>query len=305
MLTAYLDESGIHGDAKVCVIAGFLGSSARWDEVEKQLRQRVGQDAVEPGLHCRRFFARDAKGDRVSEYRGWSDDRANNLFYGTLDVIRSVDIHPVGSIIDVGAFYEYSLGIRRLLTGGTRTNGGKHKLILSGSPDQPYYLPFQSVVIQCLRMVKRPDWKVHFVFDQQNKLSGFALLLYNSMRGVIGTLSKRMGNLVFENRSDALPLQMADLIAYCTYQDAPFLKKRWRISSLSHARKYVIESVPRSVSRPDGQVTVALNVIAHKKYAAEVFNKHGMDSYLRMVPDAIELESQFENQGGTVEGGIK
>jgi hypothetical protein len=41
MLHAYLDESGIHDGAAVCVIAGYFGGSGQWRNVEADWRDML------------------------------------------------------------------------------------------------------------------------------------------------------------------------------------------------------------------------------------------------------------------------
>src|SRR5262245_13328833 len=148
VLKVYCDESGINDGDDFCVIAGFVATCARWTEFERRYRQLAGADAANPGFHAKKFFARDPRGQRVSPYNDWSDERADRLFTALLECVQKVDVHPIGSLIDIKAFEQYSLDQRIFLTGGYRNPHGKHKLVVSGSPERPYYVPFQSVIMQ-------------------------------------------------------------------------------------------------------------------------------------------------------------
>lgn len=53
MIEAYMDESGIHEGAHVCVIAGYWGSQKKWKRFETRWRE-ILRDANEPALkECR------------------------------------------------------------------------------------------------------------------------------------------------------------------------------------------------------------------------------------------------------------
>jgi hypothetical protein len=41
-LTAYLDESGIHGDSSHCIVAGFVGSAREWNNFETKWQNVSG-----------------------------------------------------------------------------------------------------------------------------------------------------------------------------------------------------------------------------------------------------------------------
>jgi hypothetical protein len=56
MLEAYMDESGIHDGAHVCVIAGYYGGESQWRRFEPRW-QKIIEDADTPAL--KEFHARD------------------------------------------------------------------------------------------------------------------------------------------------------------------------------------------------------------------------------------------------------
>jgi Protein of unknown function (DUF3800) len=228
VLQAFFDESGILDRDRICVIAGFVASARQWIEFDK-LWKRI-PDADITGFHAKRFFARDDKGKRVPPYTDWSDDRAAALLNGIVNAINHIDVQFLCSGVDVTAFRQYSLNARRHLTGAYWANKGQGKIKVSGAPTKPYYLAFQDVIVEALRCLKRMDWKVHFVFDQQHVLAPFALQLYSHMkRGIdehpyqviTGRWGRRMGDIDFRSRQDAPPLQAADLLAYCGFHANP------------------------------------------------------------------------------------
>jgi len=215
VLQAYFDESGIHSDSPICVIAGFSGSTRHWQRFEALYRKEVGPDEEMPGMHAKDFFSNWHR--QVELYKGWSGKRNLRLLNGLVQAIQKGRLTPVGAAIDTRAFLAYSSEQRCHLTGGQLVRG---KWRISGSPFEPYYVPFQWAIIEGLRRVKTPGWSMNFVFDQQRSLAPFALTWYNHIRESPENRQwcERMGSLDFTSREKATPLQAADLLSYCWYQ---------------------------------------------------------------------------------------
>jgi hypothetical protein len=57
MIDAYLDESGIHEGAEVCVIAGYFGGKGQWREIRQGMEARVGRFRNADGGCSREEFA--------------------------------------------------------------------------------------------------------------------------------------------------------------------------------------------------------------------------------------------------------
>lgn len=260
VLCVYLDESGIHAGASMCVLAGFLGSSRQWERFDAAYVRAVGEDANTPGIHASDYFIRDTSGRRTGAYRGWSEDRAERLLTGLVQAVTSVDVWPIVAALDVAAFNTYTAAERQQLTGRHHKPGTPS---LSGAPNKPYYLVFQSAVFQAAQRLKRPDLLIDFVFDQQQQFGAYAHELYAYIKrvGLWGVPSKALGDLTFSSRADALPLQAADLLAYCWYQ--------------RHARQ-------RESIQPD--IEAVLNQWAHKKLEGDFLNRRSMDHLLGKVP---------------------
>jgi hypothetical protein len=55
MIDAYLDESGIHEGAKVCVIAGYFGGSGQMKRLEKAWKKTLAEHSFE----MKDFHAKD------------------------------------------------------------------------------------------------------------------------------------------------------------------------------------------------------------------------------------------------------
>jgi hypothetical protein len=92
-----------------------------------------------------------------------------------------------------------------------------------GAPTKPYFLAFQQAVLDAVKFSQRYDTGgrhlgmgeiVHFVFDQQFEYERSARGIFNAMKRSALSVKDRIGDVVFSSKSRALPLQVADFIAY-------------------------------------------------------------------------------------------
>lgn len=215
VIESYLDESGIHGDAKICVVAGYYGNHVAWRKVEREWRVILRRHGLEShGFHAKEFWGRK-NGQRVPPYAGWTDERANGFLDSLVQTIMRNRIFPVGNAIIVGEWKAFSLEQRRFLSGAEVKNG---KFISSGSPNKPYYVPFLFCVYDSVRHSRTTE-KVHFFAGLDKTFSKYAVVLYRGIlkdkRIPVGDL---LGNIDFPLSRDTPPLQVADLFAYQLYQ---------------------------------------------------------------------------------------
>lgn len=211
MLQAFIDESGIHDGAPFSVVAGYLGSARHW----KHFEEFWGPHAMGQGFHAKSFFARDPQGNRVTPYTEWDEAKAETYFNELLRAIASVNIYPIGGIVDVAEFNKYSEEERAHLTGRDRRSG---RQTITGAPTKPYYLAFQEAIASSLHRLTRRDLQIHFTFDQQNQLAPLALEMFRYFKRPEYPYASNMGDAIFASRNDAIGLQAADLLCYCWFK---------------------------------------------------------------------------------------
>jgi hypothetical protein len=168
MIDAYLDESGIHDGAGICVVAGYFAGRGQWRKFEKAWRQVFTDHgtAVEE-FHAKGLLKKD-------------DPRQKRLAESLGDVIQSFSqkIHPVTAAIAVQDFESFTLDDRKFMTGATLENG---RLIRTASPNKPHYIPFQ----HCLKRVAAyaPEGgKAHFFFGLGRPFSEYASMLFEQAK---------------------------------------------------------------------------------------------------------------------------
>jgi hypothetical protein len=205
MIDAYLDESGIHDGAAVCVIAGYFGGQGQWRKFEK-LWRGILKEAKFP---LEKFHAKDLV-KNMAKHGG--------LLFQLADAIAKYKIYPVSSSVVVSDFNSYSLGQRKFLTGARPKNG---KLVTSGCPSKPYFMPFQD----CVRNIAEHTpvgGRAHFFFGLDRPFAGYAQELFKDIKNnPLAPLRERLGDPGFPQASETPQLQAADLVVHLTYRDLP------------------------------------------------------------------------------------
>ena len=145
MIDAYLDESGIHDGAAICVIAGFFSGRGQWRAFERDWRKMLHRfDVPMEEVH-----AKDLIPKRQGFFLKLRDTRHDpeELLNQMAETVARHTVYPVAAGVIVRGFYSFSLEQRRfLVTGATLKDG---KLITTGSPNKPYFARFQ----WCVRTV--------------------------------------------------------------------------------------------------------------------------------------------------------
>jgi hypothetical protein len=210
VLDLYLDESGIHG-SKYCIAGGFLAPSTVWGPWEERWRKILDIYRVTT-FHSKRFFARDDRGSRLDDYKGWSDGKAID-FIGNLARLAGADngLTPIVYAVNVPEFNACTVHERHYLTGAHWING---KWRFMGVPSKPHGAVFTLAVNHALENHTQP---VNLFHDEQHVYAPYLLKL-NARARAHNIFGGRVGPLVFDSKSNLVPLQAADLIAYCTYQ---------------------------------------------------------------------------------------
>jgi hypothetical protein len=228
MLEAYLDESGIHDQAKVCVVAGFYGRQAAWRRFERQWNTGLkNHPELKDGFHAKVFFGR-SNGKRVGPYKDWSDEKAQQFLNYLLKCIRDNWIFPIGFGIVVEDFMQLPLKSRQWLT-GARFRVGDGEYLSGGCPRKSYYLPFQFCVLGAGQISGAPEHdKIQCFAGLDRTFSGYATELYKFCATdprIPESLRSRLGGISYPLSKDTPGIQVADLLAYCMYQHSAELVK--------------------------------------------------------------------------------
>jgi hypothetical protein len=205
MLEAYIDESGIHGDATVCVVAGYFGRRNQWRHFERTWREVLNQF----DFPLSDFHAKDQIKQSVHK----------PMMLELSRTISKYQIYPVSRIIAVDDFKSLSPEHKKWLTGGTYKRG---KFRTTGAPTKPYFVPFVQVV-QRVTDYAKPGTKVNLFCGLDRTFSEyagayFAKMKTDPMRPQTEWLSRsRLGDISFPLANETPELQAADLFAHLSY----------------------------------------------------------------------------------------
>ena len=224
MVEAYMDESGIHEGAHVCVVAGYWGSKKKWTRFEGCWKEII-KAADEPTLkefHSTAFW--NSKGERHGVFANWSDEKADKFINDLAECIVEAKIFPTSAVLVTEAWKKLNKSERMILTGGYY-DLAKKCWTSQGAPNRLYFFPFQFAVVTPA-INTRPGLHVHYVFDLNKQFKHHALQLFALLKNDPNLICRhQLGALDFEIGEVAVGLQAADLFAYQSYK---FAKERIR-----------------------------------------------------------------------------
>ena len=209
-LIAYADESGTHGNAKYCIVSGYLATPRKWGLFEADWRA-ILRDYQITDFHSKDFFGRQKTQGR-GQFDRWPEKRANELISELTQVIHKRNLNPIGGAVEVAAFNSYTKGERAFMTMADVDAAGR--LVTSGAPSRPYQLAFVTLMTEACQGAFG-DAKVHFVFDRNHVEEARAVQTFTQMRDRISNpLWDKLGRVSFAGHNDEIGLQAADLHAY-------------------------------------------------------------------------------------------
>jgi hypothetical protein len=205
MMQAYMDDSGTHAGAPLCTLGGYFGGVTRWKEFERRWRRVLDTYHVKE-FHAKRFWAKTPAGERVDEYKGWSDEKAGRFLNELLTAIANTTVYPFAFGVVAEEWKKIDISQRRFFTGASRS----HR---SGAPNRSIFLAF-IVCIFRISFYCKPGIKVNLIFDQDRRNEEWAHLCLHGLKREVPQLARQIAELSFADGEQACPLQAADLIAY-------------------------------------------------------------------------------------------
>ncbi|MDA2926549.1 DUF3800 domain-containing protein [Acidobacteria bacterium AH-259-G07] len=215
MFEAYADESGIHGDAQVCIVCGYVGGDGQWRCLETEWSQILASYHVQD-FHAKEFWTRKPTGKLTGQYKHLSPNQGFRLIRDLVNIVLVKKVHLIGGAVNIEDFNSLTEKERKFITGGLTGDG--NKWVSSGAPSKPYFLPFQSCLVESINWTPSGQ-KVGIAFDQQKQYMKRAIETYRESYLVLDDeMSKKMDLIVFAERHEAAGLQLADLSAYLWYR---------------------------------------------------------------------------------------
>lgn len=217
MIEAYLDESGIHEGAQVCVIAGYFAGRGQWKRFQSDWISALKRFDVP----LEQFHAKDLLPSPKGFFHQWDRDLHRRLLQDLAGCIADHEkIYPVTAAIVVRDFNSFSADERRFFTGADIHEG---KLTSSGCPGKPYFVPFQLCVIKICNYAPRGG-HADFYVGVDRPFCGYATTLFDQIkRGELRGMKwfewkDRLGKVAFPLAKKTPQLQAADFLAYLSYR---------------------------------------------------------------------------------------
>lgn len=262
--SGYFDEAGIHSQAPVIVVAGYVAPDRDWRRLEIKWK-KVLRDEGADYYHATDIEANPPRGI----YKGWSRAKADRL----TDRIVPIAAHFKGRVYGVhilaSAWYAAVPFVKNFL------------------PDRPQEAPYLLLAKNCIEVVihsQSEDFKeqIAFVFAR-NDFSHQLLAGYEVMKQTGPSL---LGRLRIDDMSDNVMLQAADLISW-HYRYATEIRNGFRKPPLHRATAALIrrDDIFRYVPEK-----------AFGAQVAELFEQHGSEWSQRVWGEMVKREQRRQER---------
>jgi hypothetical protein len=237
LLKTFLDETGIHHDAEMVAVAGYIGRPKTWRDWTKDWT--VHKRRVPAGRNpIKVFHSRDCANHR-GEFEGWTREDRDSYVTQLLPVIPAHELAGIVVGIHLPSFKK-ALDFRPEL------------IELFGTP---YAACFQWAITSIVEIVTDfgKGERMAFVHETNNS-RGDAMKAFDFINKHLNPRSIPM-TMGFGSKADYPPLQAADVLAYegGKYLKSPGrkLRRAWTVLNPDNkmiCRRYSKESIPKLVS---------------------------------------------------------
>ena len=208
MIQAFLDESGIHEAAKVCVIAGYYGHPGAWRKLDARWRKILRRANVP----LDKFHALDLIEHRKFFFTMPRTEHAK-LTAELAQAVALFRVYPVTVALIVADFRALTGPQKQFFTGATIDDSTKPgKLKTNGCPTTPYFMPFLHCVRKIFDNALNREVEVHFGFARP--FQGYATEMFKMIR----TRNPAARKPTQTEAKDTPQMQAADFLSYTTYK---------------------------------------------------------------------------------------
>jgi hypothetical protein len=194
MFIAYFDESGHPADCSLLTVAALVAPEKAWAAFEGKWRRILRRYRVTV------FHMTDYE-NRQGEFAGWDIDKRIAFISDLAAIIKNTIVYGVAASIPM-PFWKDSIGAFLSDERSKRTR------------QVPYIHLLGSCIEDIEEFVKLPKGEtIACVFDQNDFIRHIVGLFYNGLVAVRGWKDV-FGSLTFGDRSQVIPLQAADMMAY-------------------------------------------------------------------------------------------
>jgi hypothetical protein len=264
--TAYFDEAGIHAQAPIIVVAGYLARKKDWDWLEEKWN-----DALK-GVDC--YHTTDIEHDPLSNlYKGWTRKEVDEL---------------TDRIVPIAAkFKGQAYGVHMAAS----TWHAAVPFVKTYLPTQPHSIPYMVLAKRAIEVIlysrgSHQKDQIGFVFARndwrQDLLDGYDILKKIHERRAL------MGPIAVDDMQDNPMLQAADFISW-HYRRVTEIRKGFAKPPLHRAVKQIF-----TPKRHD-----QFHYVPEKEFVAEIasfYREHGAEWNQQVMADMIEREKRRQER---------
>lgn len=253
-LLAYFDESG-HSrdpDTKFLGIAGCLSEATIWHKVEREWKAVLESESL-PYWHMREFAHSQGA---FNKWKG-NECKRREVYARLWQIILAAKVLPLGCFVPFSEYHQY----------------------FQEDYNKPFSEPYYLCYLQCIGFIAQTkDFEIVHeilpVFDNKDGIKGESLKMYDHLSD---RFSGKIVPPVFSNTRDALPLQIADIIAYESKKeferqlDSQDKKPRWGFYRLDELIKESTGRYPLAFG--DKTCPIALQSLDELKAVSEAQKK--------------------------------
>jgi hypothetical protein len=195
-LPGYFDESGVHDGSPVVVVAGWLATPDMWIAFERKWKDALTD------FHIESFHTADCEAG-VDVYKDWPGDVRQSRLRQLMGIITDHTIASFGASIPKKLF------------------GDLVSPEVSAAIGGPYGLASWKILLDAGSFVTRTTTRpwIRYVFEQGAVGRHQFQRVYDENEGDAESRERlRLGALSFERKTEFVPLQAADVLAYQLYR---------------------------------------------------------------------------------------
>lgn len=219
----FTDESGTHGPAKWCLVAGFRASPGQWAKFDTAWRKALREHRATEPFHSREFFNRENWTWRdPNQFVGWKPKRAASLLSALQGVITRQRIYLVGGAVDVPAFEALADGDRAMLVGYVppdRLPAGYNQIRIKRP--EPYMLGYHLTLSIALHAIS-PTTEMHMKIARHQQYGPRAVQNFWAMKDASSVtdpaVAAQMKDITPVDPVDSPGVQAADLLCFLWYR---------------------------------------------------------------------------------------
>ena len=198
VMTAYLDESGTHGDgAGTVVVGGFISNKAGWVAYERELDALLKTNRIEY-FHANKFRKRSGPFKKFPE--------ANKVSFVT-DFFNLID-----------KYLAYGFAVSLKPKDFSEIYRARKTLPKKIRHDSQYGLCFRLCIVAAFRFMSqmREEWPLTVVIEGGHKNCGDAVRIFNEMKEEEQNTNRDglLGPIAVELKRNCLPLAAADALVH-------------------------------------------------------------------------------------------